>query len=116
MHPQQREPRPPHPAPRRKRPCLSTRRARGSDATLPTTTSKDMKNPTAETKPTSDSKTTTGEMKADGKTKPSDSAPTSTDLKTPPAETKPSAFDGKTTGNAATSATAAPPAEKRTQI
>jgi hypothetical protein len=32
------------------------------------------------------------------------------------AETKPSISDSKTTGNAATSATAAPPAEKRTQI
>src|ERR1700686_411633 len=74
-----------------------------------------MKNPTAETKPTSDSKTT-GEMKADGKTKASDSTTTSKDLKTPTAETKPSTSDSKTTGNAATSATAAPPAEKRTQI
>jgi len=91
-------------------------KSKASDSTAPATTSKDMKNPTAETKPTSDSKTTTGEMKADGKTKPSDSATTSKDLKTPTAETKPSAFDSKTTGNAATSATAAPPAEKRTQI
>jgi hypothetical protein len=55
-------------------------------------------------------------MKGDGKTKPSDSATTSKDLKTPTAETKPSTSDSKTTGNAATSATAAPPAEKRTQI
>jgi len=45
-------------------------------------------------------------MKADSKTK----APDST------AETKPSTSDSKTTGNAAISATAAPPAEKRTQI
>ena len=82
----------------------------------PTATSKDMKNPTAETKSTSDSKTTTGEMKADGKAKASDSTTTSKDLKTPTAETKPSTSDSKTTGNAATSATAAPPAEKRTQI
>ena len=74
-----------------------------------------MKNPTAETKPTSDSKTA-GEMKADGKTKASDSTTTSKDLKTPTAESKPSSSDSKTTGNAATSATAAPPAEKRTQI
>ena len=59
---------------------------------------------------------TTGEMKADGKTKASDSTTTSKDLKTPTAETKPSTSDSKTTGNAATSATAAPPAEKRTQI
>jgi len=91
-------------------------KSKASDSTVPATTSKDMKNPTAETKPASDSKTTTGEMKGDGKTKPSDSATTSKDLKTPTAETKPSAFDSKTTGNAATSATAAPPAEKRTQI
>jgi hypothetical protein len=55
-------------------------------------------------------------MKADGKTKASDSMTTSKDLKTPTAETKPSTSDSKTTGNAATSATAAPPAEKRTQI
>src|SRR3981081_534030 len=97
MHPQQREPRPPHPAPRRKRPCLSTRRARGSDATLPTTTSKDRKNPTAETKPTSDSKTTAGEMKADGKAKPSDSTTTSKDLKTPTAGPKHSTSDTQPT-------------------
>jgi hypothetical protein len=91
-------------------------KSKASDSTVPATTSKDMKNPTAETKPASDSKTTTGEMKGDGKTKPSDSATTSKDLKTPTAETKPSTSDSKTTGNAATSATAAPPAEKRTQI
>src|SRR6202158_6095200 len=89
---------------------------KASDSTTPTTTSKDMKNPTAETKPASDSKTTTGEIKADGKTKASDSTTTSKDLKTPTAETKPSVSDSKTTGNAATSATAAPPAEKRTQL
>jgi outer membrane biosynthesis protein TonB len=59
---------------------------------------------------------TTGEMKADGKTKAPDSTTTSKDLKSPTAETKPSASDSKTTGNAATSATVAPPAEKRTQI
>jgi hypothetical protein len=86
-----------------------------SKASDSTTTSKDMKNPTAETKSPADSKTT-GEMKADGKTKASDSTTNSKDLKTPTAETKPSASDSKTTGNAATSATAAPPAEKRTQI
>src|SRR6202158_4653607 len=91
-------------------------KSKASDSTTPATTSKDMKNPTAETKSTSDSKTTTGEMKADGKTKASDSTTTSKDLKTPTAETKPSTSDSKTTGNAATSATAAPPAEKRTQI
>jgi hypothetical protein len=92
-------------------------KSKASDSTTPTTTSKDLKNPTAETKPTADSKTTTGEMKADGKAKASDSTTTSKDLKTPTAETKPSTADSKTTtGNAATSATAAPPAEKRTQI
>src|ERR1700681_3395373 len=90
-------------------------KSKASDSTTPTTTSKELKNPTAETKPTSDSKTT-GEMKADSKTKASESTTTSKDLKTPTAETKPSASDSKTTGNAATSATAAPPAEKRTQI
>jgi hypothetical protein len=90
-------------------------KSKASDSTAPTATSKDMKNPTAETKPTSDSKTT-GEMKADGKPRASDSTTTSKDLKTPTAETKPSAFDSKTTGNAATSATAAPPVEKRSQI
>jgi hypothetical protein len=37
-------------------------------------------------------------------------------VKTPTAETKPSTSDSKTVGNAATSATAGPPAEKRTQI
>jgi uncharacterized protein DUF1236 len=91
-------------------------KSKATDSTPPTTTSKDMKNPTAETKPTSDSKTTTGEMKPDGKAKPSDSTTTSKDLKTPTAETKPSTSDSKTVGNAATAATAAPPAEKRTQI
>jgi hypothetical protein len=89
-------------------------KSKASDSTTPTTTSKDVKNPTAETKPTSDSKTA-GEMKPDGKTKASEPTTTSKDLKTPTAETKPSS-DSKTTGNAATSATAAPPAEKRTQI
>jgi Protein of unknown function (DUF1236) len=80
------------------------------------TTMKDMKSPTAETKPPSDSKTTTGEMKPDGKAKAPDAATTSKDLKTPAAETRPATPDNKTVGNAATSATAAPPAEKRTQI
>jgi hypothetical protein len=77
-----------------------------------------MKNPTAETKSTSDSKTT-GEMKADSKSKASDSTtspPASKDVKNPTAETKSPASDSKTTGNAATSAKAAPPAEKQTQI
>jgi hypothetical protein len=90
-------------------------KSKASDSTPPATTSKDMKNPTAETKSTSDGKTA-GEMKADSKTKASDSTTISKDLKTPTAETKPSASDSKTTGNAATSATAAPTAEKRTQI
>jgi hypothetical protein len=92
-------------------------KSKTSDSAAPAATSKDTKNPAAEMKPASDSKTTTGEMKADGKTKASDSTTTSKDLKTPTAETKPSAFDSKTTGNAATStAVAAPPTEKRTQI
>jgi hypothetical protein len=113
-----------------------------SDSTAPTTTSKDIKNPTAETRSTPDSKIT-GEIKADSKTKATDSSTNSKDLKTPTAETKPasdsktsgemkadsktkapdstaetkpSTSDSKTTGNAATSATATPPAEKRTQI
>jgi hypothetical protein len=89
-------------------------KSKASETTTPAAASKDMKNPTAETKPSSDGKTA-GE-KADGKTKASESTTTSKDLKTPTAETKPSASDSKTTGNAATSATAAPPAEKRTQI
>jgi hypothetical protein len=90
-------------------------KSKASDSTAPTTTSKDMKNPTAETKSTSEGKTA-GEMKTDSKAKASDSTTTSKDLKTPTAETKPSAFDSKTTGSAATSATAAPSVEKRGQI
>jgi hypothetical protein len=90
--------------------------AKASDSTAPATTSKDTKNPTAETKSPSDSKATAGEMKTDSKVKASESTTTSKDLKTPTAETKPSTSDSKTIGNAATSATAAPPAEKRTQI
>jgi hypothetical protein len=61
----------------------------------------------------------TGEMKAESKSKASDSStPTTTskDVKNPTAETKAPTSDSKTTGNAATSATAAPPAEKQTQI
>jgi len=85
-----------------------------SEAMAPATTSKEVKNPVAETKSTADSKTV-GEIKADGKTKAPDSTKASNDLKTPTAESKPSS-DSKTTGNAATTATAAPPAEKRTQI
>lgn len=71
--------------------------------------------PATTSKPTADSKTP-GEMKANGMTKAPDSATTSKDVKTPTAESKPSAPEGKTTGNAATTAVAAPPAEKRTQI
>jgi hypothetical protein len=106
--------------------------AKASDSSAPTTHSKDVKNPTAETKSPADGKTT-GEIKTDSKSKASDStAPTtnSKDMKNPTAETKsptaetksPTAetksptAEGKTTGNAATSATAAPPAEKQTQI
>jgi uncharacterized protein DUF1236 len=106
--------------------------AKASDSSATATHSKDMKNPTAETKPPADSKTT-GEIKTDSKSKASDStAPTtnSKDMKNPTAETKsptaetksPTAetksptAEGKTTGNAATSATAALPAEKQTQI
>ncbi|WLA82164.1 DUF1236 domain-containing protein [Bradyrhizobium elkanii] len=89
-------------------------KSKASDSTAPTTTSKDTKSPAAE-KSLSDSKTA-GETKADGKTKATESTTTSKDLKTPTAETKPSTSDSKTTGNAATAATAAPPAEKRTQI
>lgn len=92
--------------------------AKASDSTSPTPNSKDMKNPTAETKSPAESKTT-GEMKTDSKSKASDSTtstPNSKDMKNPTAETKSPAADSKTTGNAATSATAAPPAEKQTQI
>lgn len=62
---------------------------------------------------------TTGDMKADSKAKASDSTTPTTnskDVKNPTAETKSPASDSKTTGNAATSATAAPPAEKQSQI
>jgi hypothetical protein len=81
-----------------KSPTAETKSAPDSKtkATDSSTNSKDSKAPTAaEAKPAADSKT---------------KAPDST------AETKPSAADSKTTGNAATSATAAPPAEKRSQI
>jgi len=89
------------------------RKSSASESTA--TTSKDMKNPTAEAKSPSDSKTAS-EMKAHSKTKSLDSTATSKDVKTPTAATRPSTSDSRTTGNAATSATAAPPAEKRTQI
>ena len=92
-------------------------KADGKSKASDSSTSKEMKTPTAETKSPSDSKTTTGEMmKPDGKAKAPDATTTSKDLKTPTAETRPSTSDSKTVGNAATSATAAPPAEKRTQI
>jgi hypothetical protein len=59
-----------------------------------------------------------GDMKAD--TKPAGTSPATTsnskDVKNPTADSKAPGSDTKTTGNAATSATAAPPAEKRTQI
>ena len=92
-------------------------KTKASDSTTPTN-SKDVKNPTAETKSPADSKAT-GEMKTDTKSKASDSttsSPTSKDVKNPTAETKSPASEGKTTGNAAASATAAPPAEKQSQI
>jgi hypothetical protein len=88
----------------------------GKSKASDSTTWKEMKTPTAETKSPSDSKTTIGETKPDGKAKAPDAITTSKDLKTPAAETKPATADSKTVGNAATSATAAPPAEKRTQI
>jgi hypothetical protein len=88
--------------------------AKGAETATPGAASKEERAPqNAQGKP--DTKTT-GEMKADGKTKAPDSTTTSKDLKTPTAETKPATSDSKATGNAAASATAAPPAEKRTQI
>jgi hypothetical protein len=90
--------------------------AKGAETATPGAASKEAVPQHAQGKP--DAKTT-GEMKVDGKSKASETttpAATSKDMKNPTAETKPSAFDSKTTGNAATSATAAPPAEKRTQI
>jgi hypothetical protein len=61
-----------------------------------------------------------GDMKADTSTKPAATSPSTTsnskDMKNPTADSKAPGSDAKTTGNAATSATAAPPAEKRTQI
>jgi Protein of unknown function (DUF1236) len=92
---------------------MSSPAAKGAETTAPGATSKDAIPQHAQGKP--DAKAT-GEMKADGKAKASDStAPASKDMKNPTAETK-STSDSKTTGNAATSATAAPPAEKQTQI
>jgi hypothetical protein len=86
--------------------------AKGAETATPGAGSKEAVPQHAQGKP--DAKTT-GDMKADGKSKASDSTTTSKDMKNPTAETK-SPADSKTTGNAATSATAAPPAEKRTQI
>jgi hypothetical protein len=65
-----------------------------------------------------DMKSPTAETKSpsDSKAKASESTTTSKDVKTPTAESKPSTSDSKTVGNAATSATVGPPAEKRTQI
>src|SRR6202043_1662048 len=90
-------------------------KSNAAESTTPAAASKEVKTPTAETKSTTDSKSA-GDTKVDSKTKASDSMAPSKDVKTPTAESKPSATDSKTTGNAATSATAAPPAEKRTEI
>jgi hypothetical protein len=87
--------------------------AKGADNKVPGAASKEPIPQHAQGQP--DTKAT-GEMKADGRSKASDSTtPASKDVKSPIAETK-SPSDSKTTGNAATLATAAPPAEKRTQI
>jgi hypothetical protein len=87
--------------------------AKGAETAVPGAASKDSIPQHAQSKP--DTKAT-GEMKGDGKSRASDSTtPASKDMKNPSAEMK-STSDSKTTGNAATSATAAPPAEKRTQI
>jgi hypothetical protein len=87
--------------------------AKGAETAAPGAASKDSIPQHAQSKP--DTKAT-GEMKGDGKSTASDSTtPASKDMKNPSAEMK-STSDSKTTGNAATSATAAPPAEKRTQI
>src|ERR1700730_17939352 len=87
--------------------------AKGAETTAPAAASKEGMPQHAQGKP--DAKTT-GEMKVDSKSKASESTTPSKDIRTPTAETKPSASDSKTTGNAATSAKAAPTAEKRTQI
>src|SRR6202023_932684 len=89
--------------------------AKGAETTAPAAASKEGMPQHAQGKP--DAKTT-GEMKADSKSKASDSTtPTnpSKDMKNPTAEPK-STSDSKTTGNAAASATAVPPAEKRAEI
>jgi uncharacterized protein DUF1236 len=90
--------------------------AKGAETVTPGAGSKETTPQHPQGKP--DAKTTGG-MKADGKSKTSESmTPTTTskDIKNPTAETRPSTPDNGTTGNAATSATAAAPAEKRTQI
>jgi hypothetical protein len=85
---------------------------KGAETTAPGAASKEPMPQHAQGKPEAKA---SGEMKADSKAKASDSTTTSKDVKTPTAETK-SPSDSKTTGNAATSAAAAPPVEKRTQI
>ncbi|WP_420738109.1 DUF1236 domain-containing protein [Bradyrhizobium japonicum] len=99
--------------------------AKGAETATPGAGSKEAVPQHAQGKP--DAKTT-GDMKADGKSKASDSttpSSTSKEMKNPTAETKSPSdnkavgetkADSKTTGNAAAAATAAPPAEKRTQI
>ncbi len=86
--------------------------AKGAETATPGTPSKDRMPQHAQGKP--DAKTTS-EMKVDSKKTSDSTAPAAKDMKNPSAEMKPTS-DSKTTGNAATSATAAPPAEKRTQI
>jgi len=60
------------------------------------------------------------DMKTDTKPSSAEASPSATgaskDAKNPTADSKAPGSEAKTTGNAATSATAAPPAEKRTQI
>ena len=95
---------------------VNTPAAKGAETAAPGTTSKEPMPQHVQGKP--DAKATGGEMKSDAKSKASESTTpitTSKEIKNPIAETK-SPSDSKTTGNAATSATAAPPAEKRTQI
>ena len=89
--------------------------AKGAETATPGAGSKEAMPQHAQGKP--DAKAA-GDTKADGKSKASESATpatTSKEMKNPTAETK-SPSDSKATGNAATAATAAPPAEKRTQI
>ena len=90
--------------------------AKGSAETAPAPGSK--AGATAQDKGDAKGSKAANEMKAD--TKPSSASPStssaSKDAKNPTADSKAPGSDAKTTGNAATSATAAPPAEKRTQI